>query len=228
VGDKSKHEETPWRDEETLREEYVHKQRSSTELAEEWGCSGRTVWNWARKHGFIKYSELPKFTLGSPKTEERPDGSRKSAAGYERHRVMDSGGSGAYIYHHRLLAVAEWGLDAVRDMDVHHKNSIPWDNRPDNLELLTKAEHAQEHQATEMVNGEPWYAEDNLHRLYYELEWSTTDIADEYDVRSSTVREHMDKHGMERRSMSDALYLQQQDSQQQTLDSFSESSTGDD
>jgi len=38
----------------------------------------------------------------------------------------------------------------------------------------------------------------------------------------------MDKHGMERRSMSDAMNLQQQDSQQQTLDSFAESSTGDD
>jgi hypothetical protein len=46
---------------------------------------------------------------------------------------------------HRLIAVAEHGIEAVKDMDVHHKNGIPWDNRPGNLQLMTKAEHTQHH-----------------------------------------------------------------------------------
>jgi hypothetical protein len=50
---------------------------------------------------------------------------------------------------HRLVMIAEHGVDAVADMDVHHKNEIPWDNRPENLELLTKSEHTKLHQQAE-------------------------------------------------------------------------------
>jgi len=49
---------------------------------------------------------------------------------------------------HRLLAVAEYGFDAVADMDVHHKNGIPWDNRPVNIEPMDHGEHTKLH--------EPW------------------------------------------------------------------------
>jgi len=52
---------------------------------------------------------------------------------------------GASFPVHRLLAVAEFGTEAVKDQHVHHKNEIPWDNRPENLELLTPAEHASHH-----------------------------------------------------------------------------------
>lgn len=46
---------------------------------------------------------------------------------------------------HRLLAVAEYGFDEVSGKDVHHKNRIPWDNRPENIELLSKKEHGRLH-----------------------------------------------------------------------------------
>jgi len=223
-----KHEDAPWRDEETLREEYVHKQRTTYELAEEWGCNASTVNSWVRKYGLDKYSQLPKFTLGSRKDEELPDGKRNLSATREQLFHRDERGSLNRIYHHRLLAVAEWGLDAIRGKDVHHQNGIRWDNRPDNLELLTRAEHRREHCGTEMVDGEPWYAEDNLRRLYHELEWSTYDIAEKYDVGTTTVNNHMEKHGIERRSKSEANRLCHQDGQQQTLDSFSKRSSGDD
>jgi len=49
------------------------------------------------------------------------------------------------IPHHRLLAVAKYGISAVEGMDVHHKNGIRWDNRPENIELLTRSEHARIH-----------------------------------------------------------------------------------
>jgi len=232
MGDPTKGEGAPWRDEETLREEYVHKQRTSYELAEEWGCSASTVNSWVRKYGLDKYSQLPKFTLISQETEERPDGSRHGSSGYEIYTSRAEQVSVSQVRHHRLIAVAEWGLDAICRKEVHHKNGIPWDNRPDNLELLTKGEHSTLHNHqkhdTEVVDGKPWYAEDNLRRLYHELQWSTNEIADEYDVSGGCVRQHMRKLNIETRSLSEANRLTHQDSQQQTLDSFSKRSTGDD
>lgn len=46
---------------------------------------------------------------------------------------------------HRLVAVAEYGLDQVAEKVVHHKNNISWDNRPENLELLDDSQHKQRH-----------------------------------------------------------------------------------
>jgi hypothetical protein len=49
------------------------------------------------------------------------------------------------VFVHRLQAVAELGIDATRGKHVHHVNEIPWDNRIDNLELMTPAEHGRHH-----------------------------------------------------------------------------------
>lgn len=49
------------------------------------------------------------------------------------------------VYHHRLLAVAKYGIDAVTDMNVHHKNEIPWDNRMENITLIPHDEHRRKH-----------------------------------------------------------------------------------
>lgn len=46
---------------------------------------------------------------------------------------------------HRLLAVSEYGLSELKGKEVHHKNGIKWDNRPENLEIMTKEEHASHH-----------------------------------------------------------------------------------
>jgi len=46
---------------------------------------------------------------------------------------------------HRLVAMAEYGIERVADGVVHHKNNIPWDNRPKNLEVLEDTEHRSLH-----------------------------------------------------------------------------------
>lgn len=50
---------------------------------------------------------------------------------------------GVEVAHHRLLAVAWFGVDEVDNKVVHHVNGIPWDNREGNLELLTSEEHGR-------------------------------------------------------------------------------------
>lgn len=55
---------------------------------------------------------------------------------------------------HRLLAVAEYGFDAVVGKDIHHSNGITWDNRPSNIEPIGHGKHAELHNK-ERVNNVP-------------------------------------------------------------------------
>lgn len=50
-----------------------------------------------------------------------------------------------HVFVHRLLAVASHGLEALQGKEVHHKNGIKWDNRPENIELLSPEQHRKRH-----------------------------------------------------------------------------------
>jgi transposase len=131
----------PWCDEQRLRERYHGQGMRVEQIAEEFGCSGNTVRRWMDRLGVEKRDAVEERTRGlrlkPAKFETRRDG-------YERWKTeMD--GEKHVMYVHRLLAVAEYGTDAVADMQVHHENGIPWDNRPENIELLSIEEHGQLH-----------------------------------------------------------------------------------
>ncbi len=40
---------------------------------------------------------------------------------------------------HRLIAVAEYGIEAVENNEVYHLNTISWDNRPSNINIVENA-----------------------------------------------------------------------------------------
>lgn len=134
--------EYPWRDEEIMRELYVEKQLSITQTAEELGCGATTVRDWLENHGIEtrSISEGQQIIHGTD-----------SHVSYQTHVRGHEMWRGSYkdetfdVYVHRLLAVAEWGFDAVADNDVHHKNGIPWDNRPENLEVMRHGAHSVHH-----------------------------------------------------------------------------------
>lgn len=46
---------------------------------------------------------------------------------------------------HRLCAVAWFGLESIEGKVVHHESEIPWDNREENLEPMTKSDHWSHH-----------------------------------------------------------------------------------
>lgn len=123
------------RDEEWLYDKYWDEMMSTTEIAESLDCSQAIVSRWLRKHDIktrkSNDEKLPAFGIDKH--------------GYERWRTYVVDESHYRVRVHRLLMVAEEGIDAVKDKEVHHKNEIKWDNRPENLELMTTEEHRKHH-----------------------------------------------------------------------------------
>jgi len=69
-------------------------------------------------------------------------------SGYENW-LADVDGTTKTVAVHQLLAIAE-GEDPSKvfsdgEYQIHHKNEIPWDNRAENIELVTRQEHADRH-----------------------------------------------------------------------------------
>ena len=64
--------------------------------------------------------------------------------GYERW-IHTHNGEQSEVFVHRLLAVAEYGLDAVEGKQIHHEKPIPWLNTPSNITALTKRQHLALH-----------------------------------------------------------------------------------
>jgi hypothetical protein len=70
----------------------------------------------------------------------------RESDGYERWRSWNSESGDRYCYVHQLLAIS-YGADprvvfSGGEAHVHHKNSIRWDNRPGNIEVINESVHA--------------------------------------------------------------------------------------
>lgn len=137
-----------YKDEDTLRYLYHEQEMSLNDIATEFGMTIGGINYWMEKHGIAKRSP-PGRTGVRFFTNRR---------GYElwRTEIWEDGerySPGVFV--HKLVLVAEHGVDALRGMQVHHRNHIPWDNRPDNLELLTPEQHHLHHEYAEAFGDIP-------------------------------------------------------------------------
>jgi transposase-like protein len=130
--------DAPYKDKESLYTEYVVNGRTSEELANEWECDQTTILNWLDKFGIERRQTGDWQTQGYASYFMSDDS-------YMRWMDYEKPSRGKSIPVHRLIAVAEWGVDAVKDNHIHHKNGIKWDNRVENLEIVTPSEHAKMH-----------------------------------------------------------------------------------
>jgi transposase-like protein len=131
----------PWRDRDTLYQKYVVERKHQSEVADELGCDQQTVSRWLRRHGI---ATRPPGQLKHPRFGLNTNG-YEVAQTYST--VYDFE---ARVPIHRLIALMEGELEVEEFYDeeviVHHKNKLRWDNRPENLEVMTNSEHAKHHQ----------------------------------------------------------------------------------
>lgn len=121
----------------------------------------------------------------------------------------DSGDSD-YVSVHQLVMLRE-GHDphkifAGRDKwHIHHKNEVPWDNRAENLELLTPKEHAKRHGIEKLPNTNPvdWQERFKYIKnkdLIDRKDWKSVgkaqklivDMARNYDMHDEVIKDALD------------------------------------
>lgn len=131
--DSNAYDDAPWRDREVLERLYYDEGLKQREIADKLDCDLWTVEMWCSRYdvGGRDNSDYAARRPASFYTERR--GYEVVSDNHDRLRL------------HRLLAVAEYGVDAVAGKVVHHRNHIPWDNRPKNIELLSNSEHMTYH-----------------------------------------------------------------------------------
>lgn len=131
-------EEAPYVDSSWLREKYCEKGLSTREIAKIAEVHPNTILTWLHRH------EIP---VEEPGRNALPYASYFiSSAGYPSWRsYVRETESEEQVAVHRLLMAASHDLSEIAGKQVHHQNGIPWDNRPDNLELKTPAEHGKYH-----------------------------------------------------------------------------------
>jgi len=127
-----------YRDADLLEKLYWGENLSTVQIASKLGCNKQTVLKWMERYG-IQRRKSYHDKNGCFFTDKQ---------GYE-HFAVTHNYETTNVRLHRLLAVAIGEIAPSEfsngQLDIHHENGIPWDNRPGNIQALTVSEHAKEH-----------------------------------------------------------------------------------
>lgn len=143
--------------------QYFEDGKSLYDLADQYGCSPSKIKRHFEKYGIsrrskseaAKLNEIPEVLVDSGAPERVYEEMRSQPANLtvtlDGHLMWRIPSDEKYhaIGVHRIVALAN-GEDPHKvfsggEYHVHHKNGVPWDNRPENLEVLTKSEHHSLH-----------------------------------------------------------------------------------
>ena len=139
---------------EWLHKQYVQEGRAMADIAGECDVSAAVILKWLRRFGIktrnaTEHSTQKAVGITNEKGEfgDVPGCYRKIMNSW----VVDGGREWRSVYVHQLLAIAE-GADPYKvfsngEWQVHHKNRIRWDNRPENIAFKKREEHRSEHVA---------------------------------------------------------------------------------
>lgn len=131
-----------YKDKETLEQLYQQDGLSTRQIGVILNCDHKTVLRWLHKH------KIPRRPSGGQRIERASY--RTNQEGYEQ--WTDDGKT---VYVHQLVAIAH-GADphdifSSGDYQVHHRDTIPFDNRHENLSVVSDSEHKQIHSDNEWV-----------------------------------------------------------------------------
>jgi transcriptional regulator with XRE-family HTH domain len=143
----------PYQEEEVLRQLYIEERMTQKEIGERFGVRRDAIRHWMKEHGIERRGK--EWGAMKPYATYYIDGD-----GYP---VWESGSekfdNRAKVLVHRLAAVAWFGLDAVKDNHVHHKNGHRLDIRESNLEPLTISDHSSHHAHERWGRGVPGWTD---------------------------------------------------------------------
>ena len=162
--------------EDVLRELYWDKDMSIKEIAEKFDVGYTTIHSWMKENNVERRTAC----------QNKPVHHRIDNSGYE---IWETHSCGTHhsVRVHRLQMVAEEGIEAVKGMEVHHKNTIKWDNRPSNLELLTSEEHTTIHADMRRIDVAD-ISDQKLRKYIYGQQMTVPDIVDEEDCKKLAVK----------------------------------------
>lgn len=126
---------------EVLEDLYINQRLSAYEIADKLDCGITTVYRWMDKF------DIKRRNASQAKTIQRTN-YRVNQKGYPLHISANAGGEKKNIvFTHQLLACIDNDPSVVFDSNtvVHHNNHIPFDNRRENLTVMTRDEHSRYH-----------------------------------------------------------------------------------
>jgi len=165
----------PWECEQLMYYLYITKDYSIQDLCNELNGTPPNIIKNLRELGISK------------NIKQSPPSRYQTEKGY----VRIDGGTGD-IYEHQLVAIANGANPHeifANDKQVHHKNEIKWDNRPENLEVMAQDSHLSHH-VTGVDNPGAKLCKQEVKQILkrYDSEKMTQkQLANEYGVSQSTI-----------------------------------------
>ena len=128
---------------------YWEDRKSIREVADELEIGRGKLYSLMKEHGIPRRSSKEGLDIWR---RSQPAGFRTHPrTGYEKCHTKIDGEQRTFPIH-RLAAVAWCGYESVSGNVIHHKNNIPWDNREDNLRVMSDRDHKKLH-AEDNVGG---------------------------------------------------------------------------
>lgn len=127
-----------WRNKEWIKKQYFDNKLSFVSIGKIAGCTSKTV-----EHFFKKFGFTPRYT-GATDGERSPNwkgGKVINSQGYvlvfynKPHAYKNK--NYKYVREHVLVMEKVLGRPMKHPEMIHHKNGIPHDNRPENLQLMS-------------------------------------------------------------------------------------------
>lgn len=141
---KQQREDREYYDKGLLKRLYWDEGLSQREIAERYGTHQTTI---SEIMSELRVETKQWYEAGADAKRVNRAYFRTNRSGYE---VVGSrcGEVTHQVQVHQLVAITEYGFDAVCENVVHHRNEISWDNRIENLELMADSEHKRHHATT--------------------------------------------------------------------------------